>query len=67
MGNPRYLSDPEESDYGSDLSSEPVKAATKDDAEGLCKDKANDYGVELVDVESRGGSWWDCIFGGEQR
>jgi hypothetical protein len=65
MADPRYLPDPDEQSRGAaEISSELVKAVTREDAEGVCKDKANEYGVELIDVEHRGQTWWDCIFGG---
>lgn len=65
--DPKYLSDPDESHESSGISSELVKAVTRDDAEEVCNDLANEYDVELIDVEHRGSTWWDCIFGGEQR
>lgn len=66
--DPRYLSDPDESfNQSGDISSELIKAVGRDDAEEICNDLANEYNVELVDVEHRGSTWWDCIFGGEQQ
>lgn len=67
MTDPKYLPDPDEQiQSAGEISSELVKAVTRDDAEEICKDKANEYEVKLVDVEHRGQSWWDCIFGGQQ-
>jgi hypothetical protein len=66
MGDPKYLYDPEDcSGQGTEISSELVKAVTRDDAEEVCRDKASDYGVELIETEHRGGTWWNCIFGGQ--
>lgn len=68
MTDPRYLPDPDDqTQNAADISSELVKAVTRDDAEEVCSDLANEYNVELVDVEHRGSTWWDCIFGGEQQ
>ncbi|HEY9597798.1 MAG TPA: hypothetical protein V6D33_09025 [Cyanophyceae cyanobacterium] len=67
MPDYEYLPDPEEqAQSAGDISSELVKAATEEDAEEICQDKANEYNLELIEVEHRGQSWWDCIFGEQQ-
>lgn len=68
MPDPRYLREPEEqSQNAGQISSELVKAVTREDAEEICQEKAKEYNVELIDVEHRGQAWWDCIFGTEQQ
>lgn len=64
MPDSRYLPDPEEetSEIG-DIDYEPVRAVTRDDAEEKCQELAKEWDKDLIDVEPRGGTWWDCIFG----
>lgn len=64
MADPGYLSDPDDelSDIG-EVDHEPVKAVTREDAEAKCEELAKDWDKDLIDIEPRGGTWWDCIFG----
>ena len=66
MSNPRdYLRDADEQmlEIG-ETSHEPIEAQTREEAEEECQRLADQYKVELEDVQRRGRNWFDCLFRG---
>ncbi|MBE9129511.1 MULTISPECIES: hypothetical protein [unclassified Coleofasciculus] len=67
MTTPRdtYLQDPDEQMDGlGRISSEPVQADDREEAEEKCEDLADSYGMVLEGVSQRADDWYDCNFRG---
>ncbi len=61
---PDYLDDPE---HEKETWNEPIQASNPDQAEDICTELAQEYGVELTGVNYTGGQDgfdYDCIFEG---